>query len=131
MAGENNGGMRDSRPFEDVIDEMLAEIETWQAMPPETYQFAVTKKEETYREGYRDGFGEAIDRLHALMFDEGHEPHQAYLMLFRFWEHELLRWQRDEEDCKGGYRRYGRYPDSGQNPPLFQSPSPSDEEEDY
>jgi len=108
--------MRDSVDISEVIDKMLAEMEMLQHIPIDVHQFLTVRHEEAYREGYRDGFRAAIDRFHDLMFRECHEAHAAYLLLVYFYEHELLQWAHDEENCRGGLHQYFTYP-AGQLPP--------------
>lgn len=49
--------------------------------------------EQTYRRAYRDGWVQAIETMHDLMFSKGMARQEAYDRCWYHWEHHLLTWQ--------------------------------------
>lgn len=52
--------------------------------------------EGAYRDGYHDGWIEAVNAIGALMFDRRLTRDQAHQRVFDFWQEELARWKQTD-----------------------------------
>ena len=64
-------------------------IQEWEKIPQEQKD----AQEREYRRGYRDGWVQAIDALHDLMFQEHASREEAYYLAWEHWEGALLEWE--------------------------------------